>query len=60
MRGITDARANEFIEHPSRDAPGAVVGKFDINDVTLTASATEDLQFLTEQRMIGIENLCGF
>ena len=58
--GSPDIGANDFVEHPGRDTPSRVVGKSHIDDVALTASATENLKLLTEQRMMGIENFCGF
>jgi len=56
--GSPDTGANDFVEHPGRHTPSGVVGEFHIDDVALTASATKDLQLLTEQRMIGIEYFC--
>jgi len=60
LLGRRDTGANDFVEHPRRDTPSRVVGKFHIEEVPLTASATKHFEFLTEQRMMGIENLCGF
>ena len=60
LLGSPDTRANDFVEHPGGDTPSRVVGKSHIDDVALTARTAENLQLLTEQRMVGIENLCGF
>jgi len=59
LLGIPDTRANDFVEHPSRYAPGRVVGKPYIDQIALTARTTENLQLLTEQRMVRIKNFCG-
>ena len=58
LLGGSDTGANNFVEHPGRNTPSGVVGKLHVDKVPLAASATENLQFLTEQRMIQIENFC--
>src|SRR6266851_6210929 len=56
--GRPDTRANDFVEHPSRYAPGRVVRESYIDHVALTARTSENIQLLTEQRMVGVENSC--
>ena len=58
--GSPDTGANDFVEHPGRYAPGRVVGKPYIDQVALTARTPENLQLVTEQRMVGVKNSCGF
>jgi hypothetical protein len=57
--GSPDTRANDFVEHPGREASSRVIAQFHIDEVALSAGATENLQIFTEQRVMWIENLCG-
>ena len=60
LLGSPNTRTNDFVEHPSWHAPGRSVGQSYVDDVALTPRAAENLQFLTEQRMVGVENSRGF
>jgi hypothetical protein len=60
LLSVSDSGANDFVEHPGRHTPSGVVRELHIKEVALTARATEDLQLPTEQRMIRIEDFCGF
>jgi hypothetical protein len=57
--GSPDTRTNDGVEHPGREASSRVVGQFHVDEVALTARATENLQFPTEQRVMGIKDFRG-
>ncbi len=54
-----DSRANDFVKHPSRYAPGCIVLESYINQIALPSRTAENIQFLTEERMVGVQNRCA-
>jgi len=58
--GGPNRRADDFIEHPTRDAPSRPVREHHVNQITLTTRTAKNLQFLAEQGMVRVEDFCRF